>query len=169
MVTRAASVPCAGLPPAPASPAVGSGAGLTRTRARGARMRWVRVLWLVSWATVAAAGLPGAARAGDAPAASASPIDDTGRLYLWFESGINLTLDRDFAGDARVVPNSDVEFVLGGGAGYNIDPHWGVELQVDGTDPWVRSETRGGLERIAVITVVPAVRYRWALGDGRLM
>ncbi len=133
------------------------------------RMTWVRVLWLVSWATVAAAGLPGAARAGDAPAASANPFDDSRRLYLWFESGMNFTLDRHFAGDARVVPNSEVELSLGGGAGYNIDPHWGVELQVDGTDPWVRSETQGGLERIAVITFVPAVRYRWALGDGRLM
>src|SRR5262249_58163528 len=116
-----------------------------------------------------AAGLPGGPGGGVARTEPASRFDDTGRLYLWFESGMNFTLDRHFAGDARVVPNSDVEFVLGGGAGYNIDPHWGVELQVDATDPWVRSETRGGLERIAVITFVPAVRYRWALGDGRLM
>ncbi len=140
-------------------------------------MTWTRVLWMVSWAAVAAAGVPGKAHAGDAPAAPArdgdaapaSRFDDTGRLYLWFESGMNFTLDRHFAGDARVVPNSDVELSLGGGAGYNIDRHWGVELQVDGTDPWVRSETRGGIDRISVITFVPAVRYRWAVGDGRLM
>jgi opacity protein-like surface antigen len=130
---------------------------------------WTRVLWMVSWAVMAAAALAWEARAGDTPAAPASRFDDTDRLYLWFESGMNFTLDRHFAGDARVVPNSDVELSLGGGAGYNIDPHWGVELQVEGTDPWVRSETRGGIDRISVITFVPAVRYRWALGDGRLM
>jgi opacity protein-like surface antigen len=124
---------------------------------------------MVSWAVMAAAALAWEARAGDTPAAPASRFDDTDRLYLWFESGMNFTLDRHFAGDARVVPNSDVELSLGGGAGYNIDPHWGVELQVEGTDPWVRSETRGGIDRISVITFVPAVRYRWALGDGRLM
>jgi opacity protein-like surface antigen len=132
-------------------------------------MMWTRVLWMVSWAVMAAAALAWEARAGDTPAAPASRFDDTDRLYLWFESGMNFTLDRHFAGDARVVPNSDVELSLGGGAGYNIDPHWGVELQVEGTDPWVRSETRGGIDRISVITFVPAVRYRWALGDGRLM
>jgi opacity protein-like surface antigen len=140
-------------------------------------MTWTRVLWMVSWAAVAAAGLAGTGRAADAPAAPArdnaaapaNPFDDTGRLYFWFESGMNFTLDRHFAGDARVVPNSDVELNLGGGMGYNIDPNWGVELQVDGTDPWVRSESRGGIARISVITFVPAVRYRWALGDGRLM
>src|SRR5262249_24810537 len=124
------------------------GCGIDSHSSKGGRMRCVRVLWLVSWATLAAAGVPGEARAGDAPAASANPFDDTGRLYLWFESGMNFTLDRHFAGDARVVPNSDVELSFGGGAGYNIYSHWGVELQVDGTDPWVRSESLGGLERI---------------------
>ena len=132
-------------------------------------MRWARVLCILSCVALAAASLHGEACAEEASAASPNRFDDTGRLYFWFESGMNFTLDRHFAGDARVVPNSDVELSLGGGAGYNIDPHWGVELQVDGTDPWVRSETSGGLERIAVITFVPAVRYRWALGDGRLM
>ena len=132
-------------------------------------MGWARVLCILSWVALAAASLHGEACAEEASAASPNRFDDTGRLYFWFESGMNFTLDRHFAGDARVVPNSDVELSLGGGAGYNIDPHWGVELQVDGTDPWVRSETSGGLERIAVITFVPAVRYRWALGDGRLM
>jgi opacity protein-like surface antigen len=140
-------------------------------------MRCTRVLWVVWWAAAVVSGVAGPARAGDAStapasdegAAPANPFDDTGRLYFWFESGMNFTLDRHFAGDARVVPNSDVELSLGGGAGYNIDPHWGVELQVDGTDPWVRSESRGGIDRISVVTFVPAVRYRWALGDGRLM
>src|SRR5262249_35517889 len=32
-----------------------------------------------------------------------------------------------------------------------------------------RSESRGAINRISVITFVPAVRYRWSLEDGRLM
>jgi opacity protein-like surface antigen len=133
-------------------------------------MTWARVLWMVSWATAAAVCLAGGeARADDAPAAPASRFDDTGRLYLWFESGFNFTLDRHFAGDVRIVPQSAVELGLGGGIGYNIDPHWGVELQVNGTDPWIRSETRGAIGRLSMITFVPAARYRWALDDGRLM
>jgi len=132
-------------------------------------MRGARVLWAASWLTVAAVGLAREAPADETPAASASPFDDTGRIYLWFETGLNFTLDREFAGDVRVVPQSAVELGLGGGAGYNIDPHWGVELQVNGTDPWVRSESLGVIDRISVITFVPAVRYRWALEDGRLM
>jgi opacity protein-like surface antigen len=132
-------------------------------------MLWARMLWVVSWVAVAVAGLLREARADETPAVPARRFDDSGRLYFWFESGFNFTLDRHFAGDVRVVPQSAVELGLGGGAGYNIDPHWGVELQVNGTDPWVRSETRGAIERISMITFVPAVRYRWALDDGRLM
>ena len=131
-------------------------------------MAWARVLGVVSCLAVAAC-LLGEARAEDSPAPPARRFDDTGRIYLFFESGMNFTLDRHFAGDVRVVPQSAVEFNLGGGIGYNIDPHWGVELQVNGIDPWIRSENRGAIDRLSVITFVPAARYRWALDDGRLM
>jgi len=108
-------------------------------------MGWARVLRGVSCLAVAAC-LLGEARADDSPAAPARRFDDTGRIYLFFESGMNFTLDRHFAGDVRVVPQSAVEFNLGGGVGYNIDPHWGVELQVNGIDPWIRSENRGAID-----------------------
>lgn len=131
-------------------------------------MAWARVLRVVSCLAVAAC-LLGEARAEDSPAPPARRFDDTGRIYFFFESGMNFTLNRHFAGDVRVVPQSAVEFNLGGGLGYNIDPHWGVELQVNGIDPWIRSENRGAIDRLSVITFVPAARYRWALDDGRLM
>jgi hypothetical protein len=108
-------------------------------------MAWARVLGVVSCLAIAAC-LLGEARAEDSPAPPARRFDDTGRIYLFFESGMNFTLDRHFAGDVRVVPQSAVEFNLGGGVGYNIDPHWGVELQVNGIDPWIRSENRGAIE-----------------------
>jgi hypothetical protein len=133
-------------------------------------MAWVRVFWMVAWIGLSGVTLVGQARGEDAAPATAAPhFDDTGRLYFWFESGANFTLNRQFAGDVRVVPNYGAEFALGGGLGYNIDPHGGVELQINGTDPWVRSESLGAIDRLSVITFVPAARYRWALGDGRLM
>src|SRR5262249_40423529 len=75
------------------------GIGSRDPDAGGRRMMRPRVLWLAWWTAVAAAGLAGQARAGDtatAPAdhtqeAPANHFDDTGRLYLWFESGMTFT------------------------------------------------------------------------------
>ena len=56
---------------------------------------------------------------------------------------------------------SGVDRALGGGVGYNITRNWGVELQFQGVDPDLRSASRGTIREISVITIVPAVRYRW--------
>ena len=132
-------------------------------------MLWARVLWVVACVGGGTGACFGQTAADQPLATPAQRYDDSERLYFWFETGLNFTLQRHFAGDIRVVPQSAVELNLGGGVGYNIDRHWGVELQVNGVDPWLRSESAGAVKRIAVLTFVPAVRYRWLLDDGQLV
>ena len=132
-------------------------------------MRWARMLCVVAWLGLGTGMCWGEPRADEPPAAPAKRFDDSERLYFWFESGMNFTLQRHFAGDVRVVPQSAVELNLGGGVGYNIDDHWGAEFQVNGVDPWLRSESQGAVKRIAVRGFVPAVRYRWQLDDGQFV
>jgi outer membrane protein W len=133
-------------------------------------MAWARMLCVVACLGLGAGMCWGEPpRAGEPSAAPAKHFDDSERLYFWFESGMNFTLQRHFAGDIRVVPQSAVELNLGGGVGYNINEHWGVEFQANGVDPWLRSESLGAVKRIAVMNFVPAVRYRWHLYDGQLV
>jgi opacity protein-like surface antigen len=106
---------------------------------------------------------------GAAPASATTSLDDTGRIYFSVDTGFHFTLDRQFAGDVEIDPPSGVDWDLGGGVGYNITRNWGVELQVLGIDPDLHSASRGTIREISVLNVVPAVRYRWPLGDGRWM
>ena len=94
-------------------------------------------------------------------------IDDTDRLYFQFVTGMGFVLDKPFAGDAKL--DGFPDFTLGGSLGYNISRHWGAELQFQGGEPDIYSESRGKIREISVITVVPAARYRWHLLDGRLV
>src|SRR5215475_9858970 len=132
-------------------------------------MASARILCVIACLGLGAGMCWGHPGTGEPAAAPAKRFDDSERLYFWFESGMNFTLQRHFAGDIRVVPQSAVELNLGGGVGYNINEHWGAEFQVNGVDPWLRSESRGAVKRIAVMTFVPAARYRWHLYDGQFV
>src|SRR5262245_27426162 len=140
--------------------------------------------WLceVRWMGVAGALLAcalGVAAASDEPpqasggaeAAAPAParVDDDGRLYCSLDTGFHFTLDRQFAGDVEIDPSSSVDWDLGGGVGYNITRNWGVELQVLGIDPDLDSASRGTIRELSVLNIVPAVRYRWPMLDGRWM
>src|SRR4029453_14444541 len=112
-----------------------------------------------------AAATPGAVAAPTVPS-----VDDTGRLYFSVDTGFHFTLDRKFAGDVEIDPPSGVDWGLGGGVGYNITRNWGVELQILGIDPDLRSASRGGtIREISVLNIVPGGRYRRPIGDGRWM
>jgi opacity protein-like surface antigen len=117
----------------------------------------------------AAEGYHAAAAPGEMPASLPPLLDDTGRLYFSVDTGFHFTLDRKFAGDVEIDPPSGVDWGLGGGVGYNITRNWGVELQILGIDPDLRSASRGTIREISVLNIVPVVRYRWPVADGRWM
>jgi opacity protein-like surface antigen len=126
-------------------------------------------LMVLSLAGVARATEPATGSASEQAPAAQMRFDDTGRLYFTFDSGLHFTLDRQFAGDVKIEPPSGLDWDLGGSAGYNITRNWGAEVQFLGNDPDLSSPTQGAIREISVLTVVPAVRYRWPLDDGRLM
>lgn len=126
------------------------------------------------WAGALAALLVAAAVARAEDAAEESPADDavatdTGRFYFYFQSGHAGVLDEDVAGDAQLDTPDGINVVLGGGGGYNITDHWGVEIQGHGTEPDVRSSRYGKIKEFSNITIVGAARFRYPLGDGRLV
>lgn len=95
--------------------------------------------------------------------------DDTRRFYLYVDSGNAFQLHDGFGGDARLDSPSNVNYVLGGGGGYNFTRHWGFEIQGHGTEPDVRSRSRGKIEELSNITLIPAVRFRYPLLGDRLV
>ena len=97
------------------------------------------------------------------------PYYDTDRFYLYFETGHSFILDEHFAGDTDFDRPNGYNDVLGGGGGYNLTDHWGVEIQGHGTEPDLRSGTYGKSDEFSNITVAAAVRYRRPLWGGRLV
>jgi opacity protein-like surface antigen len=116
---------------------------------------------------VAALALLGTARAAETPDAAGGAYDDSRRLYFFVGTGAAFVLDDHFAGDVDLDTADGINVSLGGGVGYNLGRHWGLELQIQGTEPDLRSGTRGKIDELSNITFVPAARLRWPLGDGR--
>lgn len=104
-----------------------------------------------------------------APRDEAAVASDVDRFYFYFQTGHAGIVDEHVAGDAHYDTPNGINVVLGGGGGYNITRHWGVEIQGHGTEPDVRSDTFGKFREFSNITIVPAVRFRYPLGDGRLV
>lgn len=105
-----------------------------------------------------------------APAAAAdadAPITDTRRFYFYVQSGHRFLVDDDVVADAGFEQPNGFDFVLGGGGGYNLTEHWGIEFQAHGTEIDLCSDSLGKLEEYSNITMMPAVRFRWPLGRDR--
>jgi opacity protein-like surface antigen len=116
---------------------------------------------------LAALLLLGTAWADEPSGVAGGAYDDSRRLYLFAGTGAGFVLDDHFAGDVDLDTADGINLSLGGGVGYNLGRHWGIELQVQGTEPDLRSATRGKIDELSNITFVPAARFRWPLGDGR--
>jgi opacity protein-like surface antigen len=96
-------------------------------------------------------------------------VHDTGRFYLFVDNGHAFHLQDDFVGDAELDAPGGFDHALGGGGGYNLTERWSVEFQAYGIEPDIRSPSLGKVKELSLITLAPAVRYRWPLLDGRLM
>jgi opacity protein-like surface antigen len=116
---------------------------------------------------VAALVLLGTARADERSDASGTSYDDSRRLYLSVETGAAFVFDDHFAGDVDLDTADGINVSLGGAVGYNVGRRWSIELQVQGTEPDLRSASHGKITELSNITFVPAARFRWPLGDGR--
>lgn len=126
-----------------------------------------RGLRLPIYLGLAALVLLGTARADEKSDAAGESYDDSRRLYLSVETGAAFVFDDHFAGDVDLDTADGINVSLGGGLGYNVGRHWGIELQVQGTEPDLRSASHGKITELSNITFVPAARFRWPLGDGR--
>lgn len=95
------------------------------------------------------------------------------RFYLGFRYGAEIQLDRKL--------NSDLSFDslnqalsgtgnLAGGVlfGYDIGEHFGIELAANYTEATLVSQQYGRLGEYSQYTVVPQLRWRWPLLDGRV-
>jgi opacity protein-like surface antigen len=122
----------------------------------------VVALLIFLWGLIA-----GSAFAADDAPAKRRPYDDTGRFYFYFETGHRALFDDNLVGDVHFDEPNGWDLVLGGGGGYNISEHWGVELQAHGFETDMRSDSLQKLEEYSNIAIVPAVRFRWPLGEYR--
>ena len=107
--------------------------------------------------------------ADEAPKKAEEPIRDTDRFYFFIQGGHRFLFENDLVGDVEFEQPDIFDFVLGGGAGYNLSDHWGVEFQAHGTEIDVRSDSLGKLEEYSNITMALAGRFRWPLGPDRRM
>ena len=108
-------------------------------------------------------------RAEPSPSNEKERYYDTKRFYFYVETGHSFILDEHFAGDTHFDTPNGFNDVLGGGGGYNLTDHWGVEIQGHGTEPDLRSSAYGKEEEFSNITVAAALRYRYPLYGGRLV
>jgi opacity protein-like surface antigen len=64
-------------------------------------------------------------------------------------------------------PFTDVHDLFGGSLGANFNRHWGAELAIDGFERRIRVNNRV-LGEYAIMPIVPQVRFRYPVLDGRL-
>lgn len=96
--------------------------------------------------------------------------DTSGRFYLYFRGGENLIVNDEFVQDVDFDTPDGINFNLGVGIGYDIDRHWSVEIEGDGTEPDLRDQRTGRkINEFSNITLIPAARFRWPIGDGRFV
>jgi Outer membrane protein beta-barrel domain len=109
------------------------------------------------------------AEAESAQLAATPRFDDTGRFYLFFQTGLTFILNDKFAPNTHYADPDGLNPPIAIGFGYNISKHFSLEMQGFGTEPDVRSNTLGKLAEYSNISVFGSVRYRYPIGDGRLV
>jgi opacity protein-like surface antigen len=144
---------------------------------RGSRFGWL------GRGTLIVVALAGAAVASDQTGGSKPSRDggraenaaepdglDSGRFYLFLHTGHDYWLDEDFTSTVEFDTPDGFNLVLGGGFGYNFNRYLGLEFIAGGVEPDLREDTRGKINELSLIRMMPAVRLRYPMGeDGRLV
>ena len=107
------------------------------------------------------------------PLAEQEPPPGT-RLYLGVRAGAALTTDRTGFESLTLEPEPPAYFsegnqLFGAVLGLNLGRHWGVELVGEGYEARVSDSTLGSVKEVAVVSVIPHVRWRYPLLGGRLV
>jgi opacity protein-like surface antigen len=109
-----------------------------------------------------------------APAAAAPPPEPPGaRLYVGIRFGGAISIDRHNFSSADIRSEPPAYFgtanqFVGGAFGVDFGRYLGVELAADGYEV-VLADDRGGLAEVAVMHVIPQLRVRYPVLDGRLV
>jgi opacity protein-like surface antigen len=99
--------------------------------------------------------------------------ETTSRFWGGFRYGSSILLDNRVNGDLRFEPvaaslggtgNQAAGFLLG----YNLGPHWGFGLSLNGTEYNLASDQFGVVGEYAIFCIIPEVRWHWTFLDGRL-
>lgn len=98
------------------------------------------------------------------------PFDtDDRRYYLYLFGGHTAQFDHGFGDGVELADPGDFNATLGGGAGVNLDRHWGVEAQFFNAAPNLNASPLGKFSEIDNITFLLLGRFRWPFLGGRLV
>jgi opacity protein-like surface antigen len=96
------------------------------------------------------------------------------RLYFGVRTGAAITTDRNGFESLTLEPEPPAFFsegneLFGALLGVDIGRHWGVELVADAYEARLADAELGSLKEVAIVTVIPHVRWRYPLLGGRVV
>jgi opacity protein-like surface antigen len=96
------------------------------------------------------------------------------RLYFGVRAGAAFTTDRSGFQSLTLEPEPPAYFsegnqLFGALLGLDLGRHWGVELAAEGYEARLADSTLGSPKEVAIVTVIPHVRWRYPLWGGRLV
>jgi hypothetical protein len=99
------------------------------------------------------------------------PFDtDERRFYLFGLGGDHIFFDDKYAGAVTAKAAGSSNWTQGGGAGVNLDAHWGVEVaMLTDSDLNIENGVQGKIGEMGIFTILPTARYRWQFWRGRLV
>jgi opacity protein-like surface antigen len=93
--------------------------------------------------------------------------DDALRFYVVARTGAAIFADAN--GFPPLEAQNPARVIFGAGAGVNLGRHWGIEFSGDYWEPNLDDAALGEIGEYALWTALLHLRYRFPLGDGRIV